>query len=270
MGTREKPSPTDVTTVSWYGGPIDKDYMSKSIDAYDDEERVRRYDRDMDLLHPNRHKMVEIALEVLPHGTNDPILALDLGIGTGYFTSKLLTRFPQAAVVGIDGSGAMIHLAESRLRQSRGRVRLVTASFEELDGDHIGKDSFDVVLSSYALHHLDAASKRNVLGAAIGRLKTGGWLLNADLVSNPHQDIEGNIQDIRARGIQTRNAGADPRFADMERIREFLDALEENEGDQPLTVDEDLQLLRECGITNATVFWQEYRELVMGGCKNAG
>ena len=50
-------------------------------------------------------------------------------------------------------------------------------------------------------------------------------------------------------------------------ISEFLDGLEENEGDQPLTVDEDLQLLRACGITNATVFWQEYRELVMGGCK---
>ena len=158
-------------------------------------------------------------------------------------------------------------LALTRLRDSRSRVRLVTASFAEIDDDRVGNESFDVVFSSYALHHLGRATKTRVIGSAVSRLKTGGWFLNADLVSSPYAEIEDIIQSIRAHGIESRNAGADPRFCDAESIRAFLDGLEEREGDQPLTLEEDLGILRHSGIANATVFWQEYREVVCGGCK---
>ncbi len=48
----------------------------------------------------------------------------------------------------------------------------------------------------------------------------------------------------------------------------FLDNLEATEGDQPLTIDEDLTMLRACGVSNATVFWKEYREVVYGGTRS--
>src|SRR5678815_4785399 len=38
----------------------------QSIVAYDVSQRVKTYDADMDLMHPNRSKMVQIAIEVLP------------------------------------------------------------------------------------------------------------------------------------------------------------------------------------------------------------
>ena len=38
----------------------------RSIAAYDVSQRVKTYDADMELMHPNRSKMVQIALEVLP------------------------------------------------------------------------------------------------------------------------------------------------------------------------------------------------------------
>lgn len=38
----------------------------RSIDAYNSRKRVAAYDADMALMHLNRSKMVEIALEVLP------------------------------------------------------------------------------------------------------------------------------------------------------------------------------------------------------------
>ena len=243
--------------------------MSKSIEAYSDAERVRRYDTDMDLLHPNRHRMADVAFEVLPYDPSDDLVALDLGIGTGFFTSRFLQKYPNATVIGADGSDAMIRLAGTRLRESRDRVRLVTARFEDIDRTGVDRESLDVVFSSYALHHLAPSSKRRVLDAAVNRLKPDGWFLNADMVSSEHTDIEKIIQRIRARGIECRNAGADPRFADMATILAFLDGLEETEGDQPLTIEEDLRLLRQEGITNATVFWQEYREVVYGGFKTA-
>jgi ubiquinone/menaquinone biosynthesis C-methylase UbiE len=243
--------------------------MTKSINAYNNTERVRRYDTDMDLLHPNRHKMAEVAFDVLPYDPSYKPAALDLGIGTGFFTSKFLQKYPKATVIGADGSDAMIRLAGTRLHERKNDVRLVTTTFEDIDCAGIDRESLDVVFSSYALHHLPPASKRRVLDAAVNWLKPGGWFFNADMVSSEHADIEKVIRTIRARGIESRNAGADPRFADMATILAFIAGLEESEGDHPLTIEDDLDLLRRAGITNATVFWQEYREVVYGGFKTA-
>ena len=240
------------------------DNESKSIDAYSDEERVHRYDTDMDLMHPNRHKMIDVALEILPFDSQDTIVALDLGVGTGYFALRFLDAYPHATLIGVDGSEAMIRMASSRLSRVIDRVRFVTSSFDTINTT-LGDDRLDLVFSSYALHHLDSDGKAVVLKATIERLRPGGWFLNADLVSNNEPVIERIVQDVRARGILSRNAGNDPRFDDLKRIREFLGGLEETEGDQPLTIEEDLRLLRQCGINNATTFWQEYREVLYGG-----
>ena len=53
---------------------------STSIAAYERPARVASYDADMDVMHPNRHKMVAIALEILPFDPAAPITALDLGL----------------------------------------------------------------------------------------------------------------------------------------------------------------------------------------------
>ncbi|MDA2925156.1 hypothetical protein MYX65_11005 [Acidobacteria bacterium AH-259-L09] len=56
---------------------------SDSVKAYDLPERVRTYDADMDIMHPLRWKMIEVALEILPFHQTQSLRALDLGVGTG-------------------------------------------------------------------------------------------------------------------------------------------------------------------------------------------
>src|SRR5262249_26341047 len=87
----------------------------RSIDAYDLPERVASYDTSMEIMHPNRAKMVQVALEVLPFSPDQPLRALDLGVGTGYFAERFLARYPRASLVGVDGAAAMIDLAKTRL-----------------------------------------------------------------------------------------------------------------------------------------------------------
>jgi hypothetical protein len=43
--------------------------------------------------------------------------------------------------------------------------------------------------------------------------------------------------------------------------------MEKNERDQPLTLAEDLEVLRNSGLKNVSAFWLEYRELVSAGQK---
>ncbi len=78
--------------------------FSYSIEAYDWPERVASYDADMALMHPNRAKMVDIALQVLHFPENTPVRALDLGTGTGYFTARFLQKYAAVQVVTLDGA----------------------------------------------------------------------------------------------------------------------------------------------------------------------
>ena len=63
-----------------------------SIEAYDLPERVRRYDADMDIMHPLRHKMIEISLDILPFPDEQVLKVLDRGGGTGAFSRRFLER----------------------------------------------------------------------------------------------------------------------------------------------------------------------------------
>jgi ubiquinone/menaquinone biosynthesis C-methylase UbiE len=236
-----------------------------AIAAYELPARVASYDADMDLMHPNRHKMVEIALEILPFESQAAITALDLGTGTGFFTQRFLGRFPQSRVISVDGSKSMVELARTRLATLAERVDFCIGDFRQLRSNIPENSRCEVVFSSYALHHLNYNEKAEVIRQALRVLKPGGWLINADIIKSQSQVIEERIQQVRVNGILSRGRGLDTRFRDAASIRQFLNQLEATDGDQPLTLGEDLQVLREAGLTHVSVFWSEYREVVMGG-----
>ena len=95
----------------------------------------------------------------------------------------------------------------------------------------------------------------------------GGWFLNADILIADAPEIERRIQELRVHGIVQRAPAADVRFTDVDATRSFLDRLEAADGDQPLTLLEDLEVLRSAHLRGVTVFWLEYREAVCGEIK---
>jgi len=241
--------------------------MSRSIEAYDLPQRVASYDADMELMHPNRSPMIRVALEVLPFERTASLRALDLGVGTGYFTRCFLERFPSGRVLAVDGASAMVDLARTRLGPLASQVEFRVGDFRSLAELARDTGAIDVVFSSYALHHLGSEDKLAVLRHAVGLLRPRGWLVNADLIVADSPAMEERLQEMRVEGIVTRAAGKDPRFADAVTTRGFLDALQANEDDRPLTLSEDLALLRDAGLRDSAVFWLENREMVSGGRK---
>ena len=240
---------------------------SDSVEAYDLPERVRRYDADMDIMHPLRWKMIEVALELLPFHQTRFLRALDLGVGTGVFSKQFLKKYTNSKMVAIDGAASMLELAKSRLGELTQRVEWVLSDFRTMSTTVIRPDTFDVVISSYALHHLNAQEKLAVLKSVVRAIKPGGWFLNADLVMAEAPNVERRIQEIRVKAITDLAPAQDKRFYSTDATRQFLDDLEAAEQDQPQTLNQDMRILRESGITNAEVFWKEYREAVIGGSK---
>jgi SAM-dependent methyltransferase len=150
---------------------------------------IERWDRQQELYVPRREERFTIMAMALDHRieigamTSAPRI-LDLGCGPGAIGQRVLSRFPAATYVGVDIDPVLLHLA-----------REVTAPFddrstiEELDLVVPGWDSafddasFDAVVSSTALHWLDADELLRVLAVARRVLRPGGVFLNADNLS---------------------------------------------------------------------------------------
>jgi SAM-dependent methyltransferase len=100
---------------------------------------------------------------------------LDIGCGTGYFTRRAARNVtPGGHAIGIDQSPPMIEYAS---RQAPANCTFQLASAQALlypDG------SFDVVISSLAIHHLPPDDRPTALHEAYRVLRPGGRLLIAD------------------------------------------------------------------------------------------
>jgi tRNA (cmo5U34)-methyltransferase len=239
----------------------------QSIDAYDLPERVASYDADMQLMHPNRAKMVRVALDAVPATRDAPLRALDLGTGTGYFATEFLHRFPNAQVWGVEGAPAMTELATARLGDLSNRLHFLIGDFRALAQLVPDKDSFDVVFSSFALHHLGKSDKIHTARQIHEVLKPSGWFFNADIIVASSLAIESRIQALRVAGIVLRAGGRDPRFTTADSTRAFLDDLESRDGDQPQTLDDDIEAWRSAGFRSVDVIWLEHREAVVAAVK---
>ncbi|MGI8903562.1 MAG: Sua5/YciO/YrdC/YwlC family protein [Solirubrobacteraceae bacterium] len=111
---------------------------------------------------------------------------LELGTGTGETTRRLLTRHPDARLVGIDASAAMLSAARGSLPGERVQLRIGRLEEELPEG------SFDLVVSSLCVHHLADAQKADLFARVHARLAPGGRFVLADVV------VPEDPQDARA------------------------------------------------------------------------
>ena len=101
---------------------------------------------------------------------------LELGVGTGETTQRLLARHPAATVVGIDASARMLERARDVLPLDR--VELRVARLE----DPLPEGPFDLVASALCVHHLTPADKRDLFHRIAAALAPGGTFVLADVV----------------------------------------------------------------------------------------
>jgi tRNA (cmo5U34)-methyltransferase len=110
---------------------------------------------------------------------------LELGIGTGETTRRVLAHHPQARLTAIDSSPKMLERAcetypEADIRLSR------------LE-DPLPPGPFDLVFSALAVHHLDGAGKRDLFGRIHAALHPGGRFVLADVVV-PENEADQQIE----------------------------------------------------------------------------
>ena len=100
---------------------------------------------------------------------------LDLGFGTGILTAKLYAA--GCRICGQDFSARMLSLAQEKMPGAL----LVQGDISEGLAPILRERSYDFIVSTYALHHLDFAGKLRLIRELLGRLNPGGELLIGDV-----------------------------------------------------------------------------------------
>ena len=102
---------------------------------------------------------------------------LELGTGTGETAARLLEHHPDAFLVGVDESEAMLSAARERLPAER--VALQVSRLQ----DPLPEGPFDIVASALCVHHLLGAEKRSLFHRVREALGAGGRFVLADVVT---------------------------------------------------------------------------------------
>lgn len=158
-------------------------------DAFDDDGLAEMLDLDAAIVAPQLREIVEF---VGAHAPDDTRLVVDIGAGTGTGSTALARRFPQASIVAVDGSAAMVE---------RLRANGFTAVQADLDAGWPDVGSPDVVWAASSLHHLGDVDR--VLRDAHAATKPGTLLAAVEMDDQPRllDDEEGRALEDRCRAV---------------------------------------------------------------------
>lgn len=144
--------------------------------------RLRDYDARIRTFIPRYEEMLDAAAAALHALDGRASRVVELGIGSGALAKRCLAAATGARVVGIDTDAGMLALARTRLGA---RLTAVPGDFSATP-----LPPCDVVIASFALHHIRTRRRKGLLYArCFAALRPGGLLVSADccLASDPRR-----------------------------------------------------------------------------------
>jgi SAM-dependent methyltransferase len=140
------------------------------------------------MFHAELHENVERIMSL----RRQPFTILDLGCGTVRHLARTLRRCNIAAYTGFD-------LSESALQEARRNLAPLNCPValhhgDMLDGLTSATQRYDVIFSSFALHHLLSEQKAVFLEHAHRVLRDDGVMLLIDIAREPGEDRDAYIE----------------------------------------------------------------------------
>jgi SAM-dependent methyltransferase len=169
--------------------------MAPMVETWKDEAKVEEYVGRLDRLAARAAGEAEL-VEALPAEVHR---VLDLGCGDGRLAALVLGARPAATeAIGLDHSPPMIERARERFRDDD-RVTIVD---HDLGEPLPAQDAFDVIVSGFAIHHLEHERKRSLFREVVAQLRPGGAFVNLEVVqcATPELHEEFNRRIDRAGG----------------------------------------------------------------------
>ncbi len=181
---------------------------------------------------PHRAEAEGMLLDLIPP---DASRVLDLGTGDGRLLRILRAAHPKMRGVGLDFSEPMLAKARAHF-EADDMIELIEHDMTE-PLPSLG--TFDAVVSSFAIHHLEHDRKRSLYAEAFELLSPGGPFVNLEHVASPTERLH---------------------LAFFEAIGEPIE--NEDPSDRTIDVGSQLAWLREAGFDDVDCIWK-WREMAI-------
>jgi tRNA (cmo5U34)-methyltransferase len=202
-----------------------------SVNLWTSTEHVLAYLGRADSI-PHRVEGESALLEFIPPTARR---ILDLGTGDGRLLALVKLEQPEATALAIDFSPAMLEAARRRFANDDS----VAVVAHNLENSLPEVDSFDAVVSSFAIHHLIHKRKRALYAEIYARINPGGVFCNLEHVASPTSELHEEFLHRIGYTIET-----------------------EDPSNKLLDVETQLQWLREIGFVDVDCHWK-WRELAL-------
>jgi tRNA (cmo5U34)-methyltransferase len=202
-----------------------------NINLWTSPDHALEYLRRADAI-PHRVEGEGTLLECLPE---NPQRVLDLGSGGGRLLGLVKAARPAASFVAVDFSPTMLDALRNEFA-SDPRVSVVAHDLNDAFPD-LGR--FDLVVSSFAIHHLPHDRKRSLYVEIFDLLMPHGLFCNLEHVASPTVELHHEF---------------------LEKLD--ITAAEEDPSNKLLDVEIQLAWLREIGFKNVDCLWK-WRELAL-------
>ena len=220
---------------------------------------------------PERETQIEIIASLIP-AVPGPQHILDLCCGEGVLTRALLDRFPGYHIHGFDGSPKMLEQAQTSLAEYGERFASRLFDLAASDWRQFPWPVHAVV-SSLAIHHLDATQKQDLFRDIFRVLAPGGVFIVADVI----QPVTELATYLAARmwdeAVRERALALDGNLEGYEQFQkmEWNSFTYPETGPDPVDkmspLFDQLQWLAQAGFTDVDVFWVRAGHAIFGGSK---
>ncbi len=166
-----------------------------------------------------------VLVEVLP---NEPQRILDLGCGDGRLTALVLEARPNVSeAIAVDVSPPMLAKARERFAgDDRARV------FEHDLADNLKPlGEFDLIVSGFAIHHLDDERKQELFAEVARQLRPGGVFANLEVIASATPELHAAFRTAVGRE-------------------------QDDPTDQLVAVDTQLEWMRDAGLQQVDCLWR--------------
>lgn len=224
---------------------------TKQIKEHFDQE-AQEFDTIIQQLIPHYDQMIEAMIACIPFEKEAIFSIIDLGCGTGAVAKAVQETYPNAQITCLDMSEEMLTLANEKLDH---QAKCIQASFDSFTFE----TTYDVVLSSLALHHLKDEHAHHDFYCQIYRaLNDNGLFINTDVVKATSTATQAVFME---KWVAFMNQKISMKEIEERWLKNHF------EEDRPVTLMSELATLSEVGFQTIDVIYKYYNYAVYLGQK---
>ncbi|MBN2240787.1 MAG: class I SAM-dependent methyltransferase [Dehalococcoidales bacterium] len=231
--------------------------MGNNNEGWKSSEAAQHFKRTSDILLPGRQESLTLVARLAVEFSPGEPLIMDIGCGYGDLTDRITELNPKASVCMVDYSDEMIRLAEERF-SSNPRIERYTYDLNNGVPDILKERTFNAVVSSYSLHHVDYDNRLKLYSQVKQVLDKNGLFVIADRFTGESPSLRewefDNWVSWMSSSIRE-NMDRDVPFDELKRRQIKSD---EELGDKPGTLWDMQNDLRQAGFTCVDCIWKSY------------